>query len=268
MNIVLFNKTQQILVYIICFLFVGCGLSTDYDTVITNGKILDGTGNPWYYADIAINDGQIVRIGDVEGDAKEKIDASGLYVTPGFIDVHSHSASGLTDPKLSSAEPLLQQGITTVFVNPDGGGAVDMPQQRENLLRDGIGVNVVQFMPHGSIRNEVIGMEDRAPSSEEMEEMKQLVRKGMEDGAFGLSSGPFYSPGSYAETDELVTLAREAAKYDGSYTSHIRDESNYTIGLEAAVDEVIQVAKEAELPGVVTHIKALGPPVWDMSKTI
>lgn len=269
MKNVLSLRANQIIIGFLCLFLGGCNTSLDYDTVIINGKVLDGTGNPWYYADIAIEDEKIVKMGDLKSaSAQDTIDAEGLIVSPGFIDVHSHSASGLTDPELSSAEPLLRQGITTVFINPDGGGAVDLPEQREKLLEDGIGVNVAQLVPHGSIREKVIGMEDRAPSSEELEEMKQLVQKGMEEGGFGLSSGPFYSPGSYAKTEELVELAREAAEYDGVYTSHIRDESNYTIGLEAAVDEVIQVAKEAELPGIVTHIKALGPPVWDMSEVI
>lgn len=272
MKTVLFNRAQCVIIGFLCLIFSACATlfhtPFSYDTVIVNGKIIDGTGNPWYYADIAIKDDQIVKIGDLKGTATDTIDATGLYVTPGFIDVHSHAVSGLRGPEQSSAEPQLRQGVTTVFINPDGGGAVDLSQQREKLLKDGLGVNVAQMIPHGSIRNKVMGMEDRSPSSEEMKEMKQLVLKGMEDGAFGLSSGPFYSPGSYADTGELIALAHEAAKYDGVYTSHIRDESNYTIGLEAAVDEVIQVAEEAELPGVITHIKALGPPVWDKSETI
>lgn len=244
------------------------GHEYDYDTLIINGRVLDGTGNPWYYADIAIKDNEIVKVGEAQGAAHDTIDAAGLYVTPGFIDVHSHAGSGLADPMLSEAKPLLLQGITTVFINPDGGGAIDLEKQRRELLEDGIGINVAQMVPHGSIRREVIGMEDREPAPGEMKEMKRLVREGMRDGAFGLSSGPFYSPGSYATTSELVELAREASAYGGAYTSHIRDESNYTIGLEAAVDEVIQVAREAQLPGVVTHIKALGPPVWGLSETI
>ncbi len=240
-----------------------------YDVLIQNGKVLDGTGNPWFYADIAITDDKIVKVGNLgDSAARDTIDAEGLYVTPGFIDVHSHAASGLSKPELSDAKPLLLQGITTVMVNPDGGGAVDMAEQRKELLADGIGVNVAQLVPHGSIRGEVIGMEDRPPTPVEMTQMKQWIREGMKAGAFGLSSGPFYSPGSYATTQELIELARIAGEYEGVYASHIRDESNYTIGLEVAVDEVIQVAREADLPGIVTHIKALGPPVWGLSKTI
>lgn len=239
------------------------------DVLITDGKILDGTGNPWYYADIGIKGDRIVAVGDLaKVSASDTIDAKGLYVSPGFIDVHSHSGPGLEDPKLSGAEPLLRQGITSVAINPDGGGSIDLENQKRKLLEHGLGVNVAQLVPHGSIREEVIGMADRAPSTAEMEQMKQLVHEGMQNGAFGLSSGPFYSPGSFASTQELIKLAEVAAEYGGVYTSHIRDESNYTIGLEAAVDEVIEIARKAELPGIVTHIKALGPPVWDLSSTI
>lgn len=256
----------------IFLLLAGCvppEQQSEYDTVITNGKVLDGTGNPWFYADIAISGNEIARIGRPGSlAAQDTINAQGNYVTPGFIDPHSHAGSGLTDPDLSKAKPLLKQGITTVFINPDGGGSVDMGSQRNRLLEDGLGVNVAQLVPHGAVRDSVIGREDREPEGDEMDQMRTIVSDGMQAGAFGLSSGPFYAPGSYAKTDELVALAKEAEAYGGAYTSHIRDESNYSIGLEAAVDEVIEVAREAELPGVVTHIKALGPPVWGLSETI
>lgn len=237
--------------------------------LITNGKVLDGTGNPWYYADIAIDNSRIVKVGYLKSiEAQDTINAEGMYVSPGFIDVHSHAGSGLTKSELSNAEPLLRQGITTVFVNPDGSGAIDLVRQREKLLKDRLGVNVAQMVPHGAIRKEVIGMADRPPTDKELEEMKQLVDTGMQHGAYGLSSGPFYAPGSYASTQELIELAAVAGTYGGAYSSHIRDESNYTIGLEAAVDEVIEIARQAELPGIVTHIKALGPPVWGLSSTV
>nr|NIP60357.1 amidohydrolase family protein [Gemmatimonadota bacterium]NIR80776.1 amidohydrolase family protein [Gemmatimonadota bacterium]NIT90296.1 amidohydrolase family protein [Gemmatimonadota bacterium]NIU33376.1 amidohydrolase family protein [Gemmatimonadota bacterium]NIU37665.1 amidohydrolase family protein [Gemmatimonadota bacterium] len=119
--------------------------------------------------------------------------------------------------------------------------------------------------PHGAVRREVLGMADRAPSPGELDRMRALVRRGMDEGAFGLSSGPFYAPGSYSDTEELVALAEVAAERGGVYTSHVRDESNYTIGVVAALDEVIRIAREAELPGIHTHIKALGPPVWGFS---
>lgn len=240
-----------------------------YDVIIKNGKVLDGSGTPWIHADIAIDGNRIAAVGDLsDADAENVIDASGLYVAPGFIDTHSHAGSGLTDPDLSAARPLLAQGVTSVFINPDGGGSADLEQQRERILEDGTGVNVAQFVPHGSVRRAVMDMDDRAPEDDEMKEMKGLVRTGMELGAFGLSSGPFYPPGSYADTDELVELSKVASEYNGAYQSHIRDESDYNIGLVAAVDEVIEIAERAELPGIVTHIKALGPNVWGYSAAV
>ncbi len=234
-----------------------------FDVLLRNARVLDGTGNPWYATDVAITGDRIAAMGDLaDARATVTIDAAGMYVTPGFIDAHSHAGPGLATPGLSAAVPLLTQGITTVFVNPDGGGPVDLEEQRMELLADGLGVNVALLVPHGSVRGAVVGMDDRAASAAELERMRGLVRAGMEAGAFGLSSGPFYAPGSYASTEELVALAQVAAAYGGAYTSHIRDESDYSIGLVAAVDEVITVAREAQLPGVVTHIKALGPRVW------
>lgn len=240
-----------------------------YDKLIINGRVIDGTGNPWYYANIAINDDRIVKIGALkDASARDTIDAQGLYVTPGFIDEHSHAGSGLAKPELSDAKPLLYQGITTIFANPDGGGAVNLKKQRQELLEDGLGVNVGLLVPFGSVRRKAMGSEDRAPTSEEMNEMKQLVETGMKEGAFGLSTGIFYAPQSYASNEEVIELAKVAAQYGGVYQSHIRDESNYTVGVEAAVDEVIKIAREAKLPGIVTHIKTLGPPVWRLSNKI
>ena len=234
-----------------------------YDVVIRNGRILDGTGNPWFQGDVAIQGERIVAVGDLSGAlGRREIDATGLFVAPGFIDSHSHAGPGLATAGLSHGGPLLAQGLTTVIINPDGGGAVDVARQRTQLLEHGLGVNVAQLVPHGSIRREILGSGDRAPSAAEMEQMRGAVRQGMEDGAFGLSSGTFYAPGSYSEPGEIVELAKVVAEFGGAYTSHIRDESNYTVGVVAAVEEVIDVARQAGIPGVITHIKALGPPVW------
>ena len=240
-----------------------------YDVIIRNGRVLDGSGNPWRRADVALRGDRIAAVGALSNaQANREIDAAGLYVAPGFIDSHSHAAGRLASPEESDGQSLLAQGVTTVLVNPDGGGPVDLAGQREALLKHGLGVNVAQLVPHGSVRGTVLGMADRLATEQELAQMKDLVRRGMEDGAFGLSSGPFYAPGSYSDTRELVELAKVAAAYGGAYTSHIRDESNYTIGLVAAVDEVIQIAREADLPSVVTHVKALGPPVWGFSQAV
>src|SRR5690606_12868694 len=240
-----------------------------YDVIVRDGRVLDGTGNAWMRTDIAIRGDRVVAIGNLgAATAATTIDAEGLYVSPGFVDTHSHAGGALESEELSGARQLLAQGVTTVFVNPDGGGRTDLVAQRAALLEHGLGVNVALMVPHGSVRQEVLGMQDRAPNAEELRRMESMVEQGMEAGAFALSSGPFYAPGSYSETSELVALARIAARYGAPYQSHIRDESDYNIGLLAAVEEVITVAREAGTRGVVTHIKALGPNVWGFSAAI
>lgn len=234
-----------------------------YDVLIRGARFLDGAGNPWRYADVGITGDRIAAVGDLSGaTATRAIDATGLYVAPGFIDVHTHLGPGLATPELSAAHPQLAEGITTVFVNPDGGGPIDIVAQRDRLLEHGLGVNVAQFVAHGAIRSAVIGADARAPTPEELDQMRAIAREGMQAGAFGLSSGLYYSPGIFAETEEVIELAKVAAEFGGTYQSHIRDEADYNVGVVAAVDEVIRIAREAELPGIVTHIKALGPRVW------
>ena len=244
-------------------------LRQQYDVVIRNGRVFDGMGNPWRLVDLAFQGDRIAAVGDLsEAMGRTDIDADGLFVAPGFIDTHTHAGSGLVTPELSHAQPLLAQGLTMVLVNPDGRSPLDLAAQRESLLRDGLGVNVGQMVGHGSLRQEVIGMEDRLASPEELDEMKRLLRAGLEEGAWGFSAGPFYTPGSYSDTNEHVELGKVAADFDVPYQSHIRDESDYTVGVIDAVEEVITVAREAGIPGVVTHVKVLGPNVWGFSKAI
>lgn len=247
---------------------IAAASQADFDVVIRGGRVFDGSGNPWHVADLGIRGERIAAMGRLaDARAPIVIDAGGLVVAPGFIDAHSHAGGALATPELRGAAALLAQGVTTVFVNPDGGGPVDLARQREGYAA-GLGVNVALMVPHGSVRSAILGAADRAPTPEELDRMRALVRAGMEAGAFGLSSGPFYAPGSFATTDELVELARVAAGFGGAYSSHIRDESDYSIGVVAAVEEVITVAREARLPGVVTHIKALGPRVWGYSAAL
>lgn len=237
--------------------------------LIRDGRLLDGSGNPWIQGDVLIRGERIVAVGQLGSvEADEVIDASGLYVAPGFIDVHSHAGPGLASPGLSHGEPLLAMGLTTVFINPDGGGSVDLAAQRAELERDGLGVNVAQLVPHGSVRRAVIGTADRHADPAELDRMRDLVRQGMQEGAWGMSSGTFYVPGSYAPPEEIEELAREVAPFGGAYTSHYRDESTYSVGLIAAVDEVIDVGRAAGIPVVLTHVKALGPFVWGYGQAI
>ena len=239
-----------------------------YDVLIRNGRVLDGSGNPWLAADIGIRGGRIVDMGRLGTAATSRvIDARGLTVSPGFIDVHSHASDGLAD-SLKDARQLIAQGITTVALNPDGGGPVDLRAQRIGYERRGVGVNVALYVPHGSIRREVLGMADRAPSADELAKMVALAKNGMEAGGIGLSSGLYYAPGNYAGTDEVIALAKVVGEMGGVYESHIRDEADFNIGVVAAVDEVIRISEEGHLPGIVAHMKALGPASWGLSMAL
>ncbi len=242
---------------------------TRFDVLIRGGLVVDGTGAPARRADVGITGDRIRAVGDLAtAAAATVVDATGRYVTPGFIDVHSHAGPGLATAVLKQGRPVLAQGITTVLVNPDGSGPVDLAAQRTGYVRDGIGLNVGLMVPHGSVRNAVLGMSDRDPTPADQTTMNGLVREGMRAGAFGLSSGLYYAPGSYSKTAEVIAMAKQAAAAGGSYTSHIRDEADYGVGVVAAVDEVIEIAERAGLIGVVTHMKALGPSSWGLSKTM
>ena len=245
--------------------------AASFDVIIRDGRVLDGTGMPWRKADIGISGDRIVAVGHIPLDAKAAriINAAGKYVTPGFIDAHSHSVPGLSMAPLAGAVPILYQGITTVLINPDGGGPADLAPLLSAIEKHTPGVNVIPTIGHNGVRSAVMGRDDRAPTSAELQRMKDFVRKAMDEGAFGFSSGPFYIPGKYSKTDELVALAKVAAAYPGAFhTSHIRDEASYDVGVVNATKELIEVSRQAKLPGIVTHIKTLGPSVWGKSKDV
>ena len=259
----------RLAIFVIAAAGVTAQTPQQFDILIRNGRVLDGTGNPWYRADIGIRGDRIAAMGSLgNAAAKTVIDAGDRFVTPGFIDVHSHAGPGLATEELKHGQPLLAQGLTTVFVNPDGGGPIDLAAQRAIYEKQHIGTNVAQFVPHGSIRREVMGMTDRDPNAAELARMVELSRKGMIDGAVGLSSGLYYAPGSYSKTAEVIAMAKATAPYGGVYSSHIRDESDYTIGVVAAVQEVIDIAEQGGVIGVVSHMKALGPASWGLSKKL
>ena len=243
--------------------------NNEYDVIIRGGQVLDGSGSPGQVADVGIKGDKIVRIGSIPADATsaQVVDARGKIVSPGFIDPHSHAAPGITTPELAAAVPILFQGITTVMINPDGGGPADLREQTVPLQQLKPGVNVIPMIGHNGVRKAVMGNANRKANPEELRRMEQLVRAGMELGAYGFSSGPFYIPGKYSDTRELVALAMVAAPYPKSFhISHIRDESSYDVGVIGAIQELIQVSREAKIPGVVTHMKMLGPSVWGKSK--
>ncbi len=253
-------------------LLSACQSKTQADILITNGQVFVGDNSAAQSLVVAIKDDKIVYVGRNAKAVKsiETIDASGLYVLPGFIDPHTHSLSDLTDEdKDKRANWNYQfQGVTTVINGNDGFGDPDISKIVEGLSRKGFGTNTALFIGHGALRKSVMGGEKRAPTADEMQEMRDSIKRGMEAGALGLSTGLFYAPGSFSNTDEVISLAQETADHGGVYDSHIRDEATYNIGLEAAVDEVIDIARATGIHTNISHIKALGVDVWGKSNPV
>lgn len=271
------SKMQGTLIKIVIQAITLCALSTiwsgagaeEFDVLIKAGLVVDGSGSPRFDADVGIKDDRIVYVGTaLPGvSAKKVIDASGKIVAPGFIDSHSHAAPGIETAELAAAEPILYQGITTAIINPDGGGPANLRPQLDKIEGHEPAINIVPLIGHNAVRQAVMQMENRSPTGVEQAEMERLVRRAMEAGAFGLSTGPFYVPGKYSTTEEIIGLAKAAASFPGTiHTSHIRDESSYDVGVIAAIEEVIRISREADIPGIITHMKMLGPQVWGKSR--
>lgn len=244
---------------------------TQVDILIRGGKVIDGTGGPAITADVGITGERIVFIGDAKRAALKAtrlIEAKGLTVAPGFIDPHTHAEVDLASPQRNSNVNYLMQGVTTVVINNDGRSSLPLSKKLSQLHTQGIGTNAVLLVGHGSVRQAVLGMSDAAPTTEQLTQMKALVQQAMEDGAFGMSTGLYYAPGSYSKTEEVIELAKIVAAGGGIYDSHIRDESSYSIGLLGSIDEVIRIGREAKLPVHVSHIKALGVDVWGKSDEV
>ncbi len=247
----------------------------DYDIIIKNGRVIDGTGNPWMRVDIGISDGKIASVGDLSiSQAIRVIDASGLIVTPGFIDIHTHSdLTLLINPK---GESKVRQGVTTEVLGNCGTSPAPTNEATLELLKktwgseaaevdwewktygdylkrienQGSAINIVGLVGHGTVRIAVMGVDNRAPSHEELTEMKVLVQRSMAEGAFGMSSGLVYLPGSFATTDELVELCTVVAEYGGLYTSHIRGERETIVD---ALKEAIEIAERSGVCLQVSH---------------
>ncbi|MCI0337837.1 MAG: amidohydrolase family protein [Acidobacteria bacterium] len=226
--------------------------ASEFDLVITNGHIVDGTGNPWFEADIAIKNGRIVEIGKVETTrAVRTIDAKGLIVTPGFIDVHTHIESNIG--RLPTAENFLRMGVISVVTGNCGGSASNLGEWFTELEKAGISINIASLVGHNTVRRAGMnGDFDRTPTPEEMQRMRDLVEQAMRDGAVGLSTGLVFVPGTYAKTDEVAELAKVAARYGGNYATHMRDEGNR---VEQAIKEALEIGELARCPVEISHFK-------------
>ena len=233
------------------------------DVLIQGGTVYSGADAPPSTDDVVIAGDKIVYIGPDGAkryDSSEIVNAQGKIVAPGFIDVHTHPETYVrsADAKQRLNAPWLFQGATTLFIGVDGYGTPDVTQERALFERQGIGTNLVPYVGFGAVRKQVLHEDDRAPSSVELNEMRKLVARGMCEGAIGFSTGLFYAPQSFAKTDEVIALAKEAAARGGIYDTHQRDESSYSIGLLDSVNEVLQIGREAGIAVHFAHIKALG----------
>ena len=256
----------------------GCAIAQRYDVIIRGGQVIDGTGAAPVAADIAIEGGRIVQIGPVQGSGRNTIDASGKIVCPGFIDIHSHTdLSLLVDPR---AESKIRQGVTTEVAGQDGSSLAPLTDARLRSLQDGygrrygvdiewtdftglfdtleqqgIGLNFISLAGQGTIRGYVVGYENVPASARQVDAMKDLVDQAMSEGAWGLSSGLEYTPGSFAGEDEIAELGRVAAGYSGFYATHMRNEDDFLV---EAVSEAISTARKAEIALQIAHFKASG----------
>lgn len=241
------------------------------DLLIRGGSVIDGTGGNPIKADLGIAGDRIVFVGDATKEnlpADRTIDATGLIVAPGFIDPHTHADEDLTSPQRKSNEPFLFQGVTTVVVGNDGRSPLPISKRLEQWQQQGIGTNALLLVGHGAVRGQVLGASDVQPTPEQLSKMKQIVTQAMDDGAFGMSTGLYYAPGSYAKTEEVIELAKIVGARGGIYDTHMRDESSYNIGLLGSINETIRIGREANLPVHISHIKALGTDVWGQSKQV
>lgn len=253
------------------WLLTACAIATPHvaqaqdrdsaDVIIAGGTIYDGgTGNA-YVGDVALKGDRIIYVGrKAPMGAARTIKAKGMIVAPGFIDAHTHADSFIRSPDKATRvnAAWLDQGASTVIIGVDGFGTPDIADDTARLVASGIGTNIVPFIGFGAVRDRVLGQSARAPNDTELARMKALVAKGMCEGATGLSAGLFYAPQSFAKTDEVIAVAREAANRGGMYDTHQRDESSYSIGLLGSVKEAISIGREAGMPVHFAHLKALG----------
>ncbi len=237
------------------------GITQDYDLVIINGKLIDGTGNSWRYADIGVTGGKISHIGNLkQASSRHVIDAKNLVITPGFIDVHTHIEGN--DMKVPLAPNFILDGVTTVVTGNCGSSNTDIERYFFRIDSVKTSVNIASLIGHNSVRRAVMGDNQRDPSADEQKKMEDLVDIAMQKGAVGLSTGLIYVPGTYSKTAEVVGLAKAASRHGGVYASHIRDEGDK---VTEAIEEAINIGRQAQIPVEISHFKVTYKPNWGRS---
>lgn len=255
---------MRICVALLVFLFSCFDLiaQTPVDVLIKNGRILDGTGNSWVWGDVAVKNGKIFKTGALQNQKAAKvIDAKGMIVAPGFIDVHTHVEGD--EAKNPTTDNFIYDGVTSVVTGNCGSSNTDIGRYLHMLDSLKLSINVASLIGHNDVRRAVMGTANRTPTEEELQRMEVIVAKAMQDGAVGFSTGLIYIPGTYAKTDEVLRLAKVASRYGGVYASHMRDEGD---SVTAAITEALYIGKEAGMPVEISHFKLSGQQNWGRSQ--
>ena len=270
------NKTFRFSVFLFLGVFFLAGLIFsaqkgklfNYDVLIKNANVLDGSLRPAFRADVAVKDGMIVKVEkSVKGSAAKVINGKGLYVTPGFIDLHTHVDRGMYFAENRACLNYLKQGVTTVVVGQCGTSAWPIFEKAEDVMKvwseEGIGPNAALLVGHGTVREIVMGMEEREPSAEELDKMKALVQEAMDQGAYGFSTGLIYEPSSFGNTDEVIELVKVIAPFGGIYHTHVRDERDKLLD---AIKEAIEISDKSGAPVHISHFKVMEKKNWGLVK--
>jgi len=228
--------------------------------LIRNVKLLDGSGAPWQWGELLVEGDTIKAMGQVKTSVNRILDGQGSYLVPGFVDLHTHADRGILQFPL--AENYLRQGVTTLIGGNCGGSCYPIGQHRKEVETKGTGIHYGLLVGHGSVRESVMGLEMRHPTELEQKAMEEDLAVALEEGALGLSLGLYYTPGSYAKTEEVVGLAKVVAKHKGFVSIHMRDESDYNIGLLESIRESIEIGRQSGAAIQISHLKCLGRSVW------